>query len=423
MKHGVLQGPRRVDAWITACFALMLTGKGMGEAMFSITAMAAIVLLWREPWLATVRVHRLMWIALAIASITLYKTASLAWAIDVPAAIRNVGTHLHFVFWLPLVVLFTRAQAPLDAMMRGLHWSAALLVVWLLVHATRYGLQLPPLVGDARFEGGAQNPGVFGQLATVSALWLVASACMHFRAATAASALLMVVTVVLASGRSHLLALALGLFCVLASALWMRGRAVFRAKTSAWLMLPVAIIMSALLAITPAFEQALQEFTAYARLAYSSESTVPAPAANDIQRVVGNSVGNRAALYDIAAEAFPDSPLVGFGAGSTPAVVKQYAPAAAQFMSPGHFHQQYIHVALEGGLLGAALALMALLCVTRWFAHHRASHRQVWWNYLALIGTYAAVGLFTGVLQQGLIHAFTVMALAALAAEVMRDQR
>lgn len=420
MKHTVLQRPGRVDAWITACFALVLTGKGMGEAMFAVSAMAALVLLWREPWLATVRTHRLAWIALAIASITLYKTASLAWAMDLPAAVRNVGTHLHFVFWLPLALLFARAQAPFEAMMRGLQWSAALLVVWLVVHTARYGLQLPPLVGDARFEGGAQNPGVFGQLATVAALWLVASACAHFRTATAAAALVMVVTVVLASGRSHMLALALGVFCVLATALWIRGRAVFSAKTSAWLMLPVAISVSALLAITPAFEQAVQEFSAYARLAHNSDSMAPAPAANAIQQAVGNSVGNRAALYDIAAEAFPDSPLLGFGAGSAPAVVQQYAPAAAQFMSPGHFHQQYIHVALEGGLLGAALALMALVCVTQWFARHRASHRQVWWNYLALIGTYAVVGLFTGVLQQGLIHAFTVMALAALAAEVIR---
>jgi len=422
MMHKVLPLTRCIDAWIAACFALMLTGKVMGEAMFAVSSIFAIVLLYRSFWLATARAHRLAWIALAVASITLYKGASLAWAIDTAAAVRNVGTHLHFVFWLPLVLLFAKAQAPLKAMMRGLQWSAVLLLVWLVVHTVRYGLQLPPLVGDARFEGGAQNPGVFGQLATVSALWLVVSACANFQAASAASALVMVVTVALASGRSHMLALALGLFCVLASDMWVRGRAAFSVKASAWLMLPVAIIVSALLAMTPAFEQALEEFSAFARLTQNSELADRALATNEIRKAVDNSVGNRAALYDIAAQAFPDSPLIGFGAGSTPAVVKHYAPAAAPFMSARHFHQQYIHVTLEGGLLGAALALLALLCVTLWFASHRASHRQVWWSYLALLGTYAIVGLFTGVLQQGLIHTFTVMALAVLVAEVIRDQ-
>jgi len=415
-----------MDIWITAFFAVVLTVKGAGELAFAFSVVAALVM-WKRSKLLIAEVDRvsLRWIALAIASLPCLKALSVLWSIDPGRTITDVGTHLHFIFWLPLTLLFLRAREPLEAFVRGLLWAAALMVIWAITHAIHYGIHVPPLNADGRLEAGAQNPGVLGQLATVCALSLAVATALRYRFMHLCGTSVMTLTVVLAAGRSHMLALGIGLLTILIAILFSRGDVCQRGsrRGAAWLVLPAVLAWGGLIAMTPAFQQALQEFRGYQTFNAAPPpvgSAANTPPADAVQHAVGNSVGNRAALYDIATRAFPDSPVLGFGAGSTQAIATHYAGDAVQFMWAAHFHQQYLQVLLETGVIGAIAASAALCAIAMWFWRRTVAKRQLRWTAMALIGTFGVVGLFTGVLQQGLVHSFATMMLAVLAAEVLK---
>lgn len=389
-----------MDAWIVWFFATMLTIPLGGEANLLVSVVAALVLLLRngQPSDVTRQLSTGFWMcALAVGSIAVSKGVSWFWSIAPAQTLDSTANHLHFLLWAPLVLFFARAQEPLEAMLLGARIATAGLLAWSVYFWWRHGVELHPWI---RLEAGAQNPGVLGQLATVFALWMG----WMWRQAPSRVNLLWVVAavfpVVAAGGRSHIVVMAAGLTLIGLMAVW-------RAKKSlGWhvgvLLLGAALVGGLGQALAPRMLQAWQEVQSYQ---------------HDSATAVGSSVGNRIGLYHVARQALPDSPWVGFGAGTSRAVVEQYSSFAAQFAVVRHYHQQLLQVLMETGLLGLLACIAALTVLTRWM---RADVR-VWPYYLILVGVTAGVGLFTGSLQQGLIHTFIVTALAALGAQRLKS--
>lgn len=389
-----------MDVWIAWFFASMLTIPLGGEVNLLVSVVAALAVLLRHGPARGVgeRVSTAFWMcALAIGSIVVTKGVSWFWSIAPAYTLDSTVNHLHFLLWVPLVLLFSRARDPLVAMLLGVRMATVGLVAWSVYFWWQNGIELHPWI---RLEAGAQNPGVLGQLATVFVLWMG----WLWRQAPSRGNLVWVVAavcpVVAAGGRSHIVVMAVGLALIGLMTVW-RAR-----KSMGWhvgvVVLGVTLAGGVGQALEPRMLQAWQEVQYYQ---------------HDSATAVGSSVGNRIGLYHVALKALPDSPWVGFGAGTSRAVVERYSPFAAKFAVIRHYHQQLIQVVMETGLLGLFACLVALAVLTRWMRADRA----VWPYYLILVGVTAGVGLFTGALQQGLIHTFIVTVLAVLGAQRLKS--
>lgn len=389
-----------MDAWISWSFASMLTVPLAGEGSLLVSTFTAMVLLFRQGATggAVERMPVSFWMcALAIGSIPMFKGVSWFWSISPANSLGSAVNHSHFVLWVPLVLLFCRAQEPLEAMLVGVRIAAAGLFAWAVFFWWRYGAELHPWI---RLEAGAQNPGVLGQLATVFALWM---GWIWWHAPGRRNllwALAAVCPVIAAGGRSHIVVMAAGFAFMSLLGVW-------RAKKSltwhAGLVVLGVVLAGALgQALAPRMAQAWEEVQQYR---------------HDPAAAVGSSVGNRIGLYHVAWRALPDSPWVGFGAGTSKAVVERYSPIASQFAVVRHYHQQVVQVVMETGLLGLFACIAALAVLTRWMR----ADRRVWPYYLILVGVTAGVGLFTGSLQQGLIHTFIVTVLSVLGAQRLKS--
>ena len=388
-----------VDVWIAWFFASMLTLPLAGEMNLLVSILAALVILLRGmPHTAgAIDFSGSFWVcAMAIGSIVVAKGASWFWSIAPALTIKSTVLHLHFFLWVPLVWLFSRAAQPLEAMLIGVRVGILGLLMWSGLFWLRHGIELDALT---RLEAGAQNPGVLGQLATVFVLWMGWLWTVEPRKGKLFWVLAAVCPVIAAGGRSHIVVMAVGLSLLGFMAVW-------RAKKSfLWnfwvLVLALGLIVGLIQALAPRMNDAWREVVAYQ---------------HDPAAAVGSSVGNRIGLYHVAWQAFPDAPWVGFGAGTSLAVVKHYSPYAERFAVARHYHQQVLQVVMETGLIGLLACMVALVIITRWMG---ADHRVMPY-YLGLVGVTAGTGLFTGSLQQGLIHTFIVTALAVLGAQRLR---
>ncbi len=395
----VVRQSHAMDAWIAWFFASMLTIPLAGELSLFISTLAAIVFWVRcgtPLGYGGVPCTGFWLCALAIGSIVLLKGASWFWSIAPADTLDSAVNHLHFLLWVPLVVLFSRAREPLDAMLLGVRIAIVGLFGWALWFWWRNGIELHPLI---RLEAGAQNPGVLGQLATVFALWMgwLWQRMPSWR--NTLWVLMAVCPVIAAGGRSHIVVMGFGLTLLCMAFLW-RSKKSLRWHVG---VVVCGIALAGCLAqvLVPRMLQAWQEMQHYQQ---------------DSAAAVGSSVGNRIGLYHVAWKALPDSPWIGFGAGTSRALVERYSPIAAHFAVIRHYHQQGVQVVMETGFLGLLACLAALAAVTRWMR----ADRRVWPYYLILLGVTAGVGLFTGSLQQGLIHTFVVTVLAVLGAERLK---
>lgn len=388
----------KVDAWIAWIFASMLSIPLAGEINM-LAGMVFIIYAWsKRSTSGSESFSKSLWLcALAISSIVVIKAVSWFWSIAPASTLRSVANHLHFLLWSPLLIVFFRAEEPLKAMLAGARLAVAGLFVWSVWFWLKNGVELHAWI---RLEAGAQNPGVLGQLATVLALWMALIWKNSLNRADLLWVFLAVCPVVAAGGRSHIVVMAIGLVCIALTAAWGAKRS---ARWHIGVALFGAVLFGALaMALAPRMLQAWQEVRDYQ---------------HDSARAVGSSVGNRVGLYHVAWKAFPDSPWVGFGAGTSKAVVERYSPIATKFAVVRHYHQQLLQVVMETGLLGLMACFAALVVVSRWMYRDRA----VWPYYLILMAVTAGVGLFTGSLQQGLIHTFIVTALAVLGAQRLRS--
>lgn len=390
-----------MDAWIAWFFASMLVIPLAGELSLLISMITAVWLTFRHGFNIglTKTLPLSFWIcALSVASITMVKGISWFWSISPANTLSSTVSHLHFLLWVPLVALFLRAKKPLMAMLLGGRLAVLGLLAWSLHFWWQNGMELHPAI---RLEAGAQNPGVLGQLASVLTLWLG----WRWRQVPSLINLLWVFAsvcpVIAAGGRSHIVVMAAGLILISLIAAW-HARKSLRYWYLGVIIFAVVLIGGLGKALAPRLLLAWQEVRHYQ---------------HDSTAAVGTSVGNRVGLYHVAWQAFPDSPWIGFGAGTSKAVVEKYSPIAAQFAAIRHYHQQLVQVVMETGLIGLFACIAALVILTRWMR----TDKYVWPYYLILLGVTAGVGMFTGSLQQGLIHTFIVTVLAVLAAQRLKS--
>lgn len=387
-----------MDAWIAWFFAAMLTIPLAGEVSLLASMFAALVFHKGRHSAAAGQLSSGFWAcALAIASVVAVKGVSWYWSIAPAYTLDATVNHLHFLLWAPLVLLFVRAQEPLEAMLLGVRIAIVGLLAWSVFFWWHHGIALQPLV---RLEAGAQNPGVLGQLATVFALWMAWLWKESPNRFNLIWVLVAACPVLAAGGRSHIVVMALGLLIIGLMTVW-------RAKKSAGWHVGVVVLAVGLAAglaqiLAPSMGQAWKEVQYYQ---------------HDSATAVGSSVGNRIGLYHVALQAFPDAPWAGFGAGTSRAVVERYSPIADQFAVTRHYHQQLVQVVMETGLLGLLACLAALVVVARWMH----ADRHLWPYCLIMMGVTAGVGMFTGSLQQGLIHTFIVTVLAVMGAQRLRS--
>lgn len=399
------------DYLITWTFATILVLPGSGELTLLVSMLAGLFVWIKNPASARqfIQVHALWLPSLAVASLPLMKGLSWIWSIDPVLTLNDMATHLHFLMWLPLVLLYRQAHNPLDAMLFGTRIAAVLLLAWSIANWWQYGLSISI---EGRLEAGAQNAGVLGQLVGIMALWWTLAYWRTPSWRALATALALLAAVYAAGGRSHIAVAGAGIATLFAV------RVLFQTK-GRWLrVLSVSVLLggSTLLVggMWAPIQQAAHEMDSYRQNATESGAAQPN---GDPSAAVGTSVGNRAGLYHVALTAFPDSPWLGFGGGTTKKVVSLYSPMSTHFAATRHYHQQYLQVLMDTGIAGLLMASTALLALTLWL---RARSRQdflLWACYLALLYSTAAVGMLTGVLQQGLIHAFLVMALAVMGAQ------
>lgn len=386
-------------------FASILTVPLSGEitlSLYALYALAVTALAVRSterdqlPW------RELLLVALAIASITLVKALSWLWSVNRASTVTDVGTHLHFLFWLPLTLLFCRARTPVQSLLHGVRICAVVLAIWALWMWTQKGW---PPHAFPRLQAGAQNAGVLGQLATMNTLWLAWAWQRRTTRANLLFMLLSAVAVIAAGGRSHIGVMLIGL--IFAAFLVWRAQPRSRWRNG---ILVCSVLLTAMViyAFTPRIERAWREASEY----------VVQPA-----KAVRTSVGNRVGLYDAALHAFPDAPWLGFGAGTTKTVAPRYLAPGRKLIVTSHYHQQTLQVLLETGIVGLLLCLAALATVSRWFYRNRHTAPAAWPLYVALVYAVAAVGVFTGSLQQGLLHTFIVAALAVLGAQCIVDRK
>lgn len=384
-------------------FASLLTLPGAGELTLALYLL--LVLGWLGMRFRSRHTRPLPWRSLlpptlAIASIALVKLLSTLWSLNPTQSLSNVSTHLHFLVFLPLALGFWRARQPLNALLLGVHMATAGLLVWSLWFWWVHGLGFDPMV---RLEAGAQNPGVLGQLAGVQALWLAWAWRCRPTWGRLFWALAAVCPVIAAGGRSHIVVMACA--WVLIALLACRDRQTW-AERIRIVGATAALCGGLALALMPRMELAWIEATDY--------GTTP-------ETTVGSSVGNRIGIWDAAQQAFPDAPWLGFGAGTSREVVARYSPVNSEFAVTSHYHNQLLQVVMETGLMGLALCLLALALLSRWFFIRRENHPHLWPSYAWLVFSTATVGLFTGSLQQGLLHSFIVASLAVMAAQALQD--
>lgn len=100
-------------------------------------------------------------------------------------------------------------------------------------------------------------------------------------------------------------------------------------------------------------------------------------AQSDIQKITqGNldsSWGYRVAMYQVAADIFKENPLIGVGVGDYQSAAKTaldkddhgFSENFKAFLPQRHFHNQYLNVLVQGGLVGLVLMLMIFYYLIR----------------------------------------------------------
>ncbi len=378
-------------------FAMPLIMIG-GEATFLILAVWGIVLMMlargrlfdsADARLTGMRAIYLL--AGFMALLWLLKAASLAWAMDPPAAARDVKTHLHLLLFLPLVAVFARAKTPWAAAITGIAASLPIVGAWALVHIAQHHD-----LASNRFEAGAQNALVLATLLCVYCLWTLVAWLGSGQRWLLVSVALGWLSVAVAAGRTPFVVLA-ALSLVLLTWHYRRSVAALIAALVIVLAVTGAVFASGELALGAQVQRAADEVSAF-----------------EEHGQVLTSVGNRLELWQVARQAIAAAPLLGHGANSSTALVNRYAPGKSEGMFKQHFHNQFLQIAAELGLTGL-LCLLALLWAA-WRATATGAPPVLARSAALFVAAMVLMGMTNIFLKQGLLNTFFVSALALLCA-------
>lgn len=320
-------------------------------------------------------------VPICFASIFFIKLFSALWAISHKEAVSNAFNNIHFILWPGVMIFLSQAKLSPRHAEPWIVFSMVILMIWFVVARIFF-----PGSEDAMcFKAGGHNCGLLGHTIAFLLLWLF----IAFSRPEENLRNKLWLLVGLIAGwiaflgtirRTELLGLLVGMLVVIIwrfNQLFSIKRAVITAGFCGILLFFVWPVMQ------PKFMVVESEVSAYLQ---GGENRLHA---------TQTSVGARLEMYRIAIEAIIDKPLLGWGAGLKPKHLAQYATDPKNPYPYSNFHQQYLQVFLEVGILGGVIiGVMAIYLIYQTLIiPWRNNRKELAALFAALYFTYAWKGL------------------------------
>jgi glycosyl transferase, family 25 len=348
-------------------------------------------------------------IAWAMFSFLALKFVSIAWAPDRWAALRDFGTHSHWLALLPMIIFFRRVPNAVGAVFNGLGISMLACAVWAIYREPNFSLW----GAETRFQASTGNALILGAFATVCASHF----CILLFSAKFSAApinkykawvfyLSSVVVVVASWSRMPMITvLTLNLLVVTSFAMYWRGN-VRVALLGALIIFASAALLLEYSKVGSRFRTAVEEVD---RFNSHADQNTP--------------VGIRMAMNQSAFAAVKQAPWFGSGAGSAMSATKESGIALfgtnASLLQYRHLHNQYLQILVEQGAVGLGLFVLVGGLAIRYFWQSRIF--LIHEAGISLVLCYALLGLTNISIKQGSLNSFFVLMLALLF--VMAEKR
>ena len=359
---------------------------------------------WRQPQ----AVRAFQWtkqdtlLALCFMSIPLFKALTVLWSEAPVLAWKNALQHSYFLFW-PLVMAgldkskgVSRAQID-----RAIAIGLISLTLWRLIFQLTELSWLPP---------GNPNRGILAQLTMVLGAWnLLALTHVNNRNSRgrclyAAAALCTFVLLINTERRLELL----GFVLLTVSILIWRWRTQMTLSRLVGLLLTTAIVLGIMVYLRwELFAQGIDQLVRY----------LNTPAGE--RDLTNNSWGSRLEMWRLGWTAFLEHPILGLSASIQPSQMQAWGAQPAETFGHRHFHGQWLQILVEGGLLGAGIAVLTLAWIIRsLIVRPMAKHEELSLLGATLIGAYLIEGVASAALHYDKPNAFMVVASAWLWAQL-----
>jgi O-antigen ligase len=397
----------RLDYFCLVATASVVLVKGGAEAFCAISVLLGLWFWVKGP--AQQFPSEVRSIALAMVGFLALKLLSALWAPDRWAAIRDFGTHGHWLGLLPLMLLFRRVPNVAYAFLNGLGLSMVICAAWALFRhpdITQWG-------AETRFEASTGNALILGAFATVCASLfctslfstkLLGGVIQKWQAWVFYLASVFVV-VATWSRMPMITVVGLNLLSLLSFAVHWRGS--IRSTLIAGLVILGSVgLLVEYTSVGQRFKTASVEVD---RFNEQADQSTP--------------IGIRMAMQQAAVEAIKQAPIFGSGAGSAMKVTKESAKVLfgenSSIVGFRHLHNQYLQVAVEQGLVGLGLFIWVGYLAIRFF--WKSKDFFVHQAGIFLVLSYALLGLTNISIKQGALNSFFVLMLAMLL--VMAERR
>ncbi len=357
-------------------------------------------------------VVRATWLLpLCFVSVFFVKLLSATWALVPKEAINSAFNSIHFLLWPALAVYIRNANVSLR---QAEPWVAASMLVLAVWYLGAYFF-FPTSVDAQCFKAGAHNCGLLGQTMAFMLLWLFIAVT---RPDSRGGNRMLLVGGMLAGWiaflgtlrRTEMLGLLLGMAVVM---VWRFKERISIKRVLVSLGLCVAVLVVAWPVMVPRFAIVTQEVSLYLQGGASRA------------QAIHTSVGARMEMYRVALEAIKERPMLGWGAGLKPRHVPQFATDPKNPYGFSNFHQQYLQVILEVGLIGGLLALATVgyICRKMIVVPWREGRRELVAILAALFFTYAWKALANGALLYSVTNSVFVFFSAWVWAELMQSNK
>lgn len=327
---------------------------GFSDIWFLLAAFAGAMMLLRDPrYWKNALPPGTFWVAMAFAWVFIVKLVSALWAIDPAKAIDNAFNHLHFLLWPLVLPVLSRSGLNPFAAERWLSLSFAGLLIFYVIVLWVW----PESEQGDRFGGGWGSYGMLANVLVFYLLWTFAALTRPSTQKTWVQLALLFLAMVAGilvllgtKGRAEQLILAAGF---LAISIW-RLRASLSWARSLMIALFGVVFISFFVSLNPdRFVDVLPEVKTYMQGGEARQASI------------GTSMGGRMEMYRMALEAFADRPWLGWGSGLRPNQVPQYATDPGNPLQYSNFHNLYLQIPLEVGILGTLGTLIVVFLLLR----------------------------------------------------------
>ncbi len=378
--------------------ALLIAMSGMG--------IVALISLARQRAFIPKNSIVLLWLPLAFTSIFFVKLLSSIWAISPKSAIDNAFNHVHFLLW-PLVFYYLLTRPTRIASIAiALSISFMAMLTWAVIARALF----PASEQAACFYAGVHNCGLLIQTLAVSVLLLVwtilSTELPHVtRRIVVVGILSAFVVLWITERRTEWITL---FICI--PVLYMtQSRKKIDAKVVSGIALSSIVLLAIIMSSNSRFKDAATEALMFQKSMERTES-------------ITTSVGSRLHMYKIGIKAIAAKPFFGWGAGIKPRHLNEVDEELRNPHPYSHFHNQYIQLLLEIGVVGAVVTVLLIGFIVRVtiIASWSGSRRQ-WAGLLAVLFLYHAVrGLANHSFGYSAPNAFFVVITAWICAEILR---